>query len=541
MKKYRDVLRLPFSAIAGEKKQVLLVLAGLLATVLIQFRMPFLTQRLVDDGLTRKDLQLVFVLSALMLLLYALQSLIQVRNEAHRVVIYSHVYESLQKKAVSHLLKLNMGYFSSHSPSEVFTALSTDIRTISSMVSGDVFESLAGAVSAIAGVAALFRISRRLCIAMLSFLPVMILTNRILSKRNESVVSGLNESSADYSGRFADALEGVFEIRSLGLQEEFSGRLSSQLDNVLSQQAQQNILMKRYISMQQLLSQALMSGLYILGGALLTKDSITLGTIAAFEGYSVMVLYPLMDGLELLFSVSGLVPSLKRFGEFLSCEEEPDGGESAPCAGEIRLEDVSFSYAGREDPVIDHLSMTVPAGSKTALTGRNGAGKTTLLNLIQKAAVPSSGRILLDGADIRSCGTETYRELFSVVPQKPFFFNDSILYNVTFGRKVCRQRLDELVRMLNMQDLISSHGWTFRVGVGGSRLSGGEKQKIALCRALLLDRPVVILDEASSGIDRETCEVLRQSFSGILREKTVICVTHSAETMGLFDQVIRLH
>ena len=200
---------------------------------------------------------------------------------------------------------------------------------------------------------------------------------------------------------------------------------------------------------------------------------------------------------------------------------------------------ICFFY-NSENQLINDLNFTIPRGGKVALIGNNGVGKTTTLNLILRFLSPVSGQILMDGRNINEYEITSYRKMFAVVNQDVFLFNDSILNNICLYNDFDKHRLHEIIKLVNLDGLVNERGLSYNVGINGSKLSGGQKQKIALARALIYDSPVIILDEATSNLDLETISVIKKLLETEFKNRTVICVTHTMEISEIFKMKINL-
>lgn len=205
----------------------------------------------------------------------------------------------------------------------------------------------------------------------------------------------------------------------------------------------------------------------------------------------------------------------------------------------IEFKDVKFSY-DRQKKVIDGISFQIYEGEKVAIIGKNGAGKTTIFNLITGICHPDSGVIKIEGQEIQKIGVETIRNNIAVVSQNPFFYNASVWDNIDLGRKYSKEEIVRSCRKSGADDFVSQmkEGYETILGNGGQKLSGGERQKIAVSRALLKKAKIVLLDEATTGYDMESRKV---SMKELFPNQTVIVVTHHQEELEGMDTIYRLH
>ena len=206
---------------------------------------------------------------------------------------------------------------------------------------------------------------------------------------------------------------------------------------------------------------------------------------------------------------------------------------------ELDLRHVYFSY-GSDKAVLSDVNITFAQGSKTALIGRNGSGKTTIIHLLTRLYEPSAGQILLNGTDISKLSLQNYRDMVSVVSQQIYLFNDTIRNNIRLYEQISDDAIKAACLDSGLEDFIKEASLDYIVGQNGASLSGGQKQKIALTRALVHDKPIIIFDEATSNADIYSEHQIHSLMHTRLKEKTVIVITHKQEILSEVDQIILL-
>ncbi|TXH60876.1 MAG: ABC transporter ATP-binding protein/permease, partial [Thiothrix sp.] len=208
--------------------------------------------------------------------------------------------------------------------------------------------------------------------------------------------------------------------------------------------------------------------------------------------------------------------------------------------GEIRFEQVDFGYTP-ERPILQNVSFTIPAGKKLAVVGHSGAGKSTLSRLLYRFYEVTSGRILIDGQDIRSVTQHSLRKAIGIVPQDTVLFNDSIRYNLQYGNPQATQaELERAAEMAQIRQFIESlpEGWNTVVGERGLKLSGGEKQRVAIARAILKQPPILIFDEATSSLDSATEQAIQKTLNAVAGQHTTLMIAHRLSTIVDADQIL---
>ena len=281
-----------------------------------------------------------------------------------------------------------------------------------------------------------------------------------------------------------------------------------------------------------------------LGGWLVVRGELTVGSLLALLGYVSGVFAPVQQLVDLYPTLRKANVALTSVFQVLDAEEEsPDiAGASAcpPIAGEIRFERVSFEYrSGRK--ALDDFDVTIPAGETVALVGPSGSGKTTILQLLQRIHNPTSGRVLIDGRDLRALSIATVRRQYGAVPQDVVLFNDSVAANISYGRpSATRDQVVAAALAANAHEFILdlAKGYDTRVGEGGRALSGGQRQRIAIARAFLVDPAVLLLDEATAALDTESERAVQDALRSLRRGRTTFIVAHRLNTVRDADRIL---
>ncbi len=294
-------------------------------------------------------------------------------------------------------------------------------------------------------------------------------------------------------------------------------------------------------------SLTMMTSLFLtsVGAYFIVNHQLTMGALVATNMLSGRLLGPLNQLVGQWRTFNGFKQAVERLGEVFSMESERETSEiklDRP-NGEIRLENVTFSYGKDMAPVVDNVTLTIRAGGVHALVGRNGSGKTTLMKLIQGLYAPTGGRVLLDGADIAQFTRIELAHWMGYVPQESVLFAGTVRDNII--HRMPKATDDEIIRAATQAgvhhfiiDLPDGYGT--EIGEAGQRLSGGQRQRIAIARALVGDPPVLLLDEPSSSLDRQAEQELRQTLTEIGRQRTVIIVTHSPILLAACDDLVAL-
>jgi ATP-binding cassette subfamily B protein len=356
----------------------------------------------------------------------------------------------------------------------------------------------------------------------------------------------MNEADTEASGRAVDSLLNFETVKSFAAE----GRETERFDRALAQYATAAVRANTSLVLLNIVQGFVMNtglaAMVGLAGYMAFKGKMGPGDVTAVMMYMLNIYQPLnMLGMAYREIKQSAIDVEKMFA-LLDVEPEiADAPNAAPLrvgAGEVRFENVSFAHEGR-DRGLGRVSFVCPAGRTTAIVGPSGAGKSTVLKLLFRFYDPSSGRVTIDGQDIRLVTQASLRAALGLVPQDVVLFNDTIRYNIGYGAPGARQaQLDEAAARAQLLDFIESlpRGWETRVGERGLKISGGEKQRVGIARVILKNPPILILDEATSSLDSRTEAEVQDALEEASRGRTTIVVAHRLSTIAGADQIIVL-
>lgn len=524
----------------NNKKRIALIVVIFASLTAISMLLPFITEGLVDKGFALKDFRSIVIYSMSFFVLYLLFSLLTILKESVRLKIYNDVKKNLREMSLRHLLKIRLNYFSKNNPANIYQFIEEDIGGIAGIVGEETLSVVSSLLIAVGGCISLCTISWKLSLLLALYIPLKYAITRFLSIRNAVFTKFYIDNSKEYSEWFGDFINGIKEVRYFNLGKKKTIEFDEKQDKVIKSDYKRMMLGSINEESQTMLIQALMTVIYIIAGIILLYDGISLGGIIAFEAYALMIASPISDALNIVYDISSLMPSIVRFFDFMDEPEEKEGEISNSETYDIKFSGVSFSYDD-EHNVIEDISFDAYAGEKVAIIGNNGVGKTTLINLLLRAITPMSGTISIGGTNIDSFSMEFYRSIISVVSQNVFLFNDTIRNNICLEKEISDDELEDVIGKVNLRSLIEEKTLDYIVGQNGSLLSGGQKQKIAIARALVHKAPILILDEATSNLDQESIDIVNTLINEELKDITVICITHETRIIENFDKVYRLN
>lgn len=536
----REAVRKLLALLKDYTKIISIIFGCLLISTVLNLCVPLLSRRIMDDGFIGGNKELLIKLVLCSLMVYLVISVIDIIKEKNRINISAKIQYSLSEQAFSHLMKMKASYFNNKNYAEILNNINVDIGNMTSIADEGVFFVVTQAFSMTGGVIGLFILNWRMTILVLLFIPIKYVVMKKFAKQRKKVMDDFINDSQKYARWFGDTIGGVREVKLFGILNYKHAEFSQKQSKVVERQKKLNILSQWNNIIDTTLVQILVTVIYIIGANLVFKFQLSVGSVFAFITYSAYVTGPISAILNIGYLLSGIIPSTKRYYEFMNLQEETDKGKLIkPEFGNLKLEEVFFSYE-TDKPILTDVNIEIPKGSKTVLIGKNGSGKSTIINLLTRMYEPTAGQIKLKGVNIFEITLESYRNMISVVSQQIYLFNDTIRNNICIYKKVSDEVIETACKDSGLEDFLKEVSLDYVVGQNGAMLSGGQKQKIALVRALVHDKPIIIFDEVTSNTDVYSEHQINGLLHTRLKEKTVIIITHKQEILQDVDQIVML-
>ena len=512
---------------------------------IVNLLIPLANKHMMDDGLLKNHFQNVVMYSGLAFLLVFCDKMFNVIQEKLRTRISAKIKFTLHESALNHLLRLKIDYFNETNQTQLLNNLTTDISNISRIFDKSLLFALSQLFGLIGGFIGLFLINFKLAIIVLCFIPVKYVLVRVFSNHKKKRVNEYIEKSSDYADWFADTVEGIKEIKLFGISKIKKAEFTEKQSHIVETERKLMLWDTWNLFSETVLLEFLIMLTYIAGANLVFHLALSIGDLFAFATYSTYVTAPISTLLNVNYLFAGISPSFKRFRSFLSSEVEQSAGNLGHCEPanqEIKFENISFAYKDRED-LLQNVNFSIKEGEKVALIGENGCGKSTILNLLVGFSKPDKGKITIGGVDIEEIDLDVRRSLISLVSQQVHLFNTSIKNNITLFNEYNDSLIENVVKDTSLlgfsSDQLEIHDGL--VGQGGKKLSGGQKQKVALARALIMERKILILDEATSNMDVESEQNIIDLFKHRLKSTTVLVVTHNPEILKNMDKFLLIN
>jgi len=530
----------------------LLFVAVLVGTSsLVSLVNPFLIREVIDVALPRGRTGLLTLLALGMIVVSIANSSFSVSQTYVSTKVGQRVMHDLRTAVYSHLQRMSLAFFTRTRTGEVQSRIANDIGGMQAAVTTTATTLVSNLTTVVATVIAMIVLDWRLTIASLIMMPVFVWVSRRVGterrritrdrQRQLAVISSIVQESLSVSG----ILLGHTMGRSRSLADSFAGE-SGTLSDL---EVRSNMAGRWRQSTIQIVMSSMPAVIYWVTGLTGRGDhmAISIGTLVAFTTLQQALFRPLVQLLGVGVDLQSSMELFGRIFEYLDLPvdiEEPEHPVAAgPVRGEVRLDGVGFSYAGSDRPTLNAIDVIVPAGRSLAIVGETGSGKTTLSYLIPRLYDVTAGRVQIDGVDVRDMSFDALTAAVGVVSQETYLFHASVAENLRFAKPDATDaELVAAAQVAHIHEHLESlpDGYDTVVGERGYRFSGGEKQRLAIARAVLRDPPILVLDEATSALDTQTEQAVQDAIDAASAGRTTITIAHRLSTIRDADEIVVL-
>ena len=488
-------------------------------------------------------------LSIVMLTLYALQSVASFYRNYWAGLAGNKLIFDLQCRLFSHLQLLPHSFFDKNPSGAIVSRVLNDVQHANELVGSALIDVWMDAISLTLVVAALLALNWHLALVALCISPMWVAFMRYFSPRIKSVSHRMQETVEEITGEVHERVAGASTIKSFCREDHEVAQFRGQTARLLERTIDKVRLAALQEMLVQLLTRAAPTVVIWVGALMIIRGTMTLGTMVAFFSYLGFLYLPLERFAQLSVVVSASMAAIERIFAFLDLTPEiADHALSRPFAvrsGTVQFDDLSFGYGGRNGSskglALEGIDLHVPGGCRVALVGRSGAGKTTLASLIPRFYEATRGRVLIDGRDVRHYTLKSLREHVALVAQDALLFSASIRDNLRYARPDATDNmLLRAIEMASLREFVESlpDGLDTIIGERGFKISGGQRQRLAIARAFLKDSKIVILDEATSAVDSESENQIHRAMERLMSGRTVFMIAHRLRSAVTADLIV---
>lgn len=506
---------------------------------------PVITQVVIDKVMVQGSLPTLHVMAIALLGVALFEGLLGIL----RLFIFTHTARrldlSLSAQLFRHLMRLPLSYFEQRRVGDTIARVQ-ELENIRQFLTGTALTVVLDAIFAVVYLAIMIYYSGILTLAALAVIPLFALLTLTATPILRNWLNETFNRSADSQSFLVETVTGIQAVKAhtaeRAARDRWEGLFARFIRTSFKASTTQNISSNIADFLTNL------SYLIVLwvGATLVIEQKLTIGQLVAFQMLSGRMTGPLLRLVQLWQNLQQVLLSVDRIGDILNTAPEAEAGSGLvlpPLKGQTTFDQVFFRYHPTQEPVLRGISFNVEPGMLVGVVGRSGSGKSTLSKLLQRLYPVESGRILIDGFDIKSADLVSLRQQISVVLQEDFIFNGSVIENISLGDPdITAEQVIEAARLAVAHDFISDlpHGYETSVGERGTALSGGQRQRLALSRLFLSKAPVLILDEATSALDAETEQQVLQNLQRVSQDRTVFLIAHRFAPLKRADLIVVL-
>lgn len=525
---------------------LLLVVALTVASNVLALWAPSLSGKAIDAIVSKGNVNYdtVFLNCALMIGCYIVSAILGFANSVTMINLSRKVVYIMRKQTFEHLADMPVGYFDKNQTGDLISRLTYDIDTINASLSNDLVQICAGLITVIGSGYMMFTYAPILMLVFLITIPILVFITVHRVRKVKPLFRKRSAMLGELNGYTEEMLSGQKTIRAYGKEKVMIGRFDEHNEEAI--EAYYNAEYHGCVigPSVNFINNLSLSFISMFGAILyIFTPSFTLGSLSSFVLYSRKFSGPVNETANIISEIQSATSAAERVFRLLDtpCEKKADEADKPieNVQGDIKIDDITFGYD--EKPVLKNISVTIPKGSTVAVVGPTGSGKTTIINLLMRFYDVQSGEIRIDGTNSAESSLEDVRKSFAMVLQDTWLFAGTIAENIAYGTEnASREDIEKAAKAAKIHDFIMSlpEGYDTLIDENGVNISKGQKQLITIARAILMDSPMLILDEATSNVDSRTERQLQEAVNAVMKGRTSIVVAHRLSTVRHADCIL---
>ena len=524
-----------------------LALVCMVLVSLTTLALPWILGReLIDRVILGKNVFLLNLIAIALVILVAVKGLFSYGQTYLMSFVGYRLITDLRNQIYQHLQQLSLSFYKRKRTGEIMSRVVTDVNVLQEIVVESVAKMILNLLI-IAGVLGfIFYIHWKLSLCVLAVIPLLALTVRRFGSRIKKFSTLVQVKIADISSLLQETIAGIEVVKSFATEEEEVRKFQQENIRNFRLAMRRTRVVALLSPLVEIITTIGLSAILWYGAREVITGGLTTGKLIAFLGYVSLVTHPLNQLGKTYSLYQRALASAERIFEILDTEPEikelPGAIQLPPIEGHIRFKDVSFGYNSKE-LILENISLEIKPGESVALVGPSGVGKSTLVSLIPRFYDSTSGVVSIDGYDVKKVKLASLRQQISIVPQETILFNGTIGDNIAYGRpEATDEEIAEAAKRSNADRFIESlsQGYDTEVGERGVKVSGGERQRIAIARAILRNPRILILDEATSAVDSETELLIQQALRRLMKDRSTLIIAHRLSTIQNVNKVVVL-
>jgi ATP-binding cassette, subfamily B, bacterial MsbA len=522
-----------------------LALACMVAFGATDGAIPFLVRHIMDDVFARKDQTVLSYLPALVVGIFAFRGLLHFGQSYLNDFVGLRVINDVRNQLNRHFQTLSLSFFHRHPTGTLLARVNSDVMLLRFAVTDALASFMKDVTSLVVLTVVAFMMDWVLASIAFFVFPASVLPIMHLSKKIKRFTRRGQISTGALTALLQESIQGNRIVKAFGMEEYEDRRFMRENWRLFKQSLRASRIKAVVAPSMELLASFAIGGIVWYGGWSVITGGRTQGEFMAFMA-AMFLMYAPFKGLTRTYTtlhqgLAGAERVFEMLDENPAIVDKPGAHHAKPFREKLQFHDVSFAYA--QAPVLKNINLTIEAGQMVALVGMSGVGKTTLVDLIPRFYDVTSGRITLDGVDLRDLTVRSLRCQIGIVTQYTFLFNDTVKNNIAYGRPDCD--MDAVVaaaKAANAHDFITQlpKGYDSVIGELGMQLSGGQRQRLAIARAVLKNAPILILDEATSALDSDSEMLVQQALEKLMTTRTTIVIAHRLSTVRRANRIVVL-
>ena len=546
-KNLKDTLSRLWRLFGKEKRFFILIFLLIAVDTLILLLVPYLIGKAVDVisvGVNNVNFTIVKRIIYILISVYVIDSSINLMQGLSMAGISQRIVKNIRKGFFDKLQKLPTSYFDANLNGDIMSRLTNDIDNISTTISSSISTLMSSSISIIGSLIMMILLSPILTIAGLITAPLVLILSKTIAKRTKIYFREQQVALGNLNAHIEESISGLEVIKAFNHEEKIKSTFEDLNKDLRIKGYKAQIWTGYLMPLINVINNFGFALVALLGGILAVNNMITIGIIASFISYSKQFVRPLNDIANIFNTLQSALAGAERVFEVLDQKEEIEDKkeckELANVRGNVEFKDVSFGY--NEDNIVLHdISFKVEEGKSLAIVGATGSGKTTIVNLLTRFYEITKGSITIDGVDIRDYSRDSLRSNFGIVLQDTYLFSGTIKENIMYGKEDATDlEIISAAKIANAHKFISRlpDGYDTVLSEGGSNLSAGQKQLLAIARAVLSNPSILILDEATSNVDTRTELRIQQAMLNLMKGRTSFIIAHRLSTIRDADNIM---